>query len=64
MLHAYWNNRFWLVCLTLLNEDDGTSNEIRIMNQYLNHLTNMITQNYSDSDSIRSFFEKLIMKKE
>jgi hypothetical protein len=58
-----WNDSLWLVRLTLLSQDDETSDEMRIMNQYLNCLTNMITQNYTDSDSIRSFFEKMIMKK-
>jgi hypothetical protein len=58
-----WNGSFWLVRLTLLSQDDETSDEMRIMNQYLNCLTNMITQNYRDSDSIRSFFEKMIMKR-
>jgi hypothetical protein len=57
------NGRFWLVHLTLWSQDDENSDEIRIMNQYLNHLTNMITQNYSDSNSIRSFFERMIIKR-
>jgi hypothetical protein len=58
-----WNGSFWLVHLTLWSQDDENSDEIRIMNQYLNHLTNMITQNYSDSNSIRSFFKRMIIKR-
>jgi hypothetical protein len=51
-----WDGAFWLVRLTLLNLDDENSDEIKIMNQYLNYLTNMVTQHCGNS--IWSFFKK------
>jgi hypothetical protein len=51
-----WNGAFWLVLLTLPNQDDENSNDMIIMNRYLKHLTNLVVQHYGDN--IRSFFKK------
>lgn len=51
-----WSDALWMVHLTLLSHDDANSNDMRIMNQYLSRLTNMITEYYSDN--IRSFFKR------
>jgi hypothetical protein len=50
------NGTLWVVHLTLLSQDDENSDEIRIMNQYLNYLTNLVMQHCSES--IWSFFKK------
>jgi hypothetical protein len=50
------NGTLWVVHLTLLSQDDENSDEMRIMNQYLNYLTNLAMQHCSGS--IWSFFKK------
>jgi hypothetical protein len=50
------NGTLWVVHLTLLSQDDENSDEMRIMNQYLNYLTNLAIQHCSES--IWSFFKK------
>jgi hypothetical protein len=51
-----WNGLFWVVRLTLLSQDDENSDEMKIMNQYLNYLTHMVTQHCGNN--IWSFFKK------
>ena len=56
---AKHNDSLWHVSLTLLDHEDENNRDIQIMNRYLHHLTNVITQNYPDVESIRSFFLNL-----
>ena len=49
----------WLVRLTLLDHTDEDNTDMHVMNRYLRHITNMITENYRDADGIRSFFQSI-----
>ncbi|CAF1063106.1 unnamed protein product [Rotaria sordida] len=44
-----WDDQFWLVRLTLLSQDDENSEEMKLMNRYLDYLINMAIQAYGDN---------------